>query len=226
MKLYENAIAPNCRRVRVFLAEKGIDVPGVEIDIIGGQNISGDYLEVNPNGQLPGLELDDGRHLSESAAICRYFEELHPQPPLLGTTPFEKAAVQMWERRADFEGMLGVADNFRNRFPPFENRGIAGTSNVPQIPELVERGRQSVQRFYGHLDKRLGESPYLVGDSLTLADIDAMCVVDFALFSELEIPQSHSKLRAWYDGMESRESARSNPGLTAALGSISKVLGG
>ena len=226
MKLFEDAIAPNCRRVRVFLAEKGIDVPSVQINIVPGENIESDYLKVNPNALLPTLELDDGQHLSESLAICRYFEELHPELRLMGTSAIEKATVDMWDRRADFEGMYAVVDNFRNRFPPFAQRALPGTNGVPQIPELVERGRDSTMRFYKHLDQRLSESPYLAGDSMTTADISAMCVVEFALFCELEIPKSHVKLQAWYDGMEARASSKAHPGLVGALGTLSKVLGG
>lgn len=142
MKLYEDKVAPNCRRVRVFLSEKRIEVSGVQIGIISGENLESSYLAVNPHGLLPLLELDDGTRLGESSAICRYFEELHPDPPLMGRTALEKATVDMWERRADFEGMQAVVENFRNRFPPFAERAIPGIRGLRQISELVNRGRE------------------------------------------------------------------------------------
>jgi glutathione S-transferase len=226
MKLYEDPLSPNCRRVRIFLAEKGIEVPGVQVNILPGENLEPDHLKRNPNGLLPTLELDDGECISESAAICRYFEELHPEPRLMGTSALEKADVDMWERRVDFEGMSAVAENFRNKFPPYAERGIAGTQDVKQIPELVERGRESVLRFYDFLEQRLSESSYLAGDDLTSADIAAMCAIDFALFSEVEIPYKCGTLQAWFQQMENRESSKLNPGMVAALGSLTKALSG
>lgn len=226
MKLYESKISPNSRRVRVYLAEKGLTVEGVDVDIMAGENLEDTYLAINPVGLVPVLELGDGTNLTESSAICRYLEELHPDPPLMGSTALEKAKVDMWERKADFEGMLAVVENFRNRFPAYAERVIPGVKGVAQISELVGRGRQSVERFYGHLETQLNEDAYLTGSTMTLADISAMCVVDFALFCELEIPDNCPHVQTWYEGMKGRESARANPGLVALLGSYSKVLEG
>ncbi|MCH8842815.1 MAG: glutathione S-transferase C-terminal domain-containing protein [SAR324 cluster bacterium] len=144
----------------------------------------------------------------------------------MGRTPLEMATVDMWERRADFGGMLAVAENFRNRFPPFAERAIPGAQGVAQIPELVDRGRDSVLRFYGHLERRLSDVPYLAGETMTLADISAMCVIDFALFCEIEISADCPHLRKWYDGMEARESAKAHPGLVGLLGNYSKMMAG
>jgi len=163
MLLYDNRHAPSPRRVRIFLKEKDIDVPTVPVDILEGGNLAPDFQRVSPRGLLPVLRLDDGTVIDETDAICRYFEELKPEPSLFGLTAVEKALVASWSRRAEFDGMAGVADVFRNSVPPMANRGVPGRSGDPQIPQLVERGKITVARFYQMLDDRLASARYLAG---------------------------------------------------------------
>jgi glutathione S-transferase len=189
MLLYDNAHAPSPRRVRIFLKEKGIEVRTVQVDILGGGNLAPEFLAISPRGLLPVLRLDDGAVIDETVAICRYFEELHPRPALLGSTPLEKALVESWQRRVELDGMAGVADVFRNSLPAMANRGVPGRVGDPQIAQLVDRGRISVARFYKMLDDRLAGSRYLAGDRFTIADITALCTIDFATFAGMPIPE-------------------------------------
>lgn len=208
MLLYDNAHAPSPRRVRIFLKEKKIEVRTVPVDILEGGNLQPDFLEVNPRGLLPVLRLDDGSTIDETVAICRYFEELHPEPPLMGSTPLEKAVIESWQRRMEFDGMAGVADVFRNSIPPMANRGVPGRSGDPQISELIDRGKATVAGFYRMLDNRLAGSRYLAGDRFTIADITALCTVDFAAFAGMPIPERHASTLRWHQAVSSRPSAR------------------
>ncbi len=209
MKLYDMAKAPNPRRVRIFLAEKGIEVERVEIDIPGGGNLTADYLAVNPRGLVPTLLLDDGTRIDESIAICRYFEALHPEPNLFGIEPLEIARVEQWQRRCEFEGLFNIAAAFRNTAAPFANRAMPGTSPAfGQNADLAERGRVMTGRFFDALEARLGESRFLGGDRFTVADITGMVSVDFAKWVQMRIPESHTNVQRWYGEVAGRPSAR------------------
>ena len=145
MKLYDWAAAPNPKRLRMFLVEKGLKVETVQV-AGDGFVLTPEYKAKYPHAMVPMLELDDGRQIGESIAICRYFEELHPNPPMLGRDPYERAIVDMWERRAFDQGMTAVAEMFRNSNPYFKDRGLAGFADpVPQLPQLVDRGRASLE---------------------------------------------------------------------------------
>ena len=187
------------------------------MNIMAGDNLTPEYLAKNPHGLLPLLELDDGTLLGESVAICRYFEELHPEPPLMGSGAMDKAVIEMWSRRADFEGMLAVVDNFRNKTPELTDRGLPGRSDVPLIPQLIERGQASVDRFFHHLERQLSENEFLAGDRFTIADIGAMCATDFADFSGLDIPADCPSVRRWYDRVNGRPSAQAWPGMKSLV---------
>ena len=208
MKLYDMGTAPNPRRVRIFLAEKGIEVERVDIDIVSGANRAPAYLTINPRGVLPALLLDDGTLIDESEAICRYFEALHPEPNLFGLGAEEIGRVQMWSRRSEFEGMSAVANIFRNTAPQFAGRAGAGAGGPsPQIPELAERGRGQIKRFFSLIETRLAESEWLAGDRFTVADITAMVTVDFAKWVKIGIPEDNSATLRWYEAAKSRPSA-------------------
>lgn len=207
MLLYDNAHAPSPRRVRIFLKEKNINVRTEQVDILAGGNLQPDFLALSPRGLLPVLRLDDRTIIDETVAICRYFEEIHPAPPLLGSTPLEKAVVESWQRRAELDGMAGVADVFRNSAPFMTDRGVPGRAGDPQIAQLVERGRITVARFYRMLDDRLAGARYLAGDCFSIADITALCTVDFAAFARLPIPDRHANARRWHRDVSSRPSA-------------------
>ena len=208
MKLYNCQMAPNPRRVRVFLAEKGVDIPKTEVSIIEGENLKPEYLAVNPRGLLPTLELDDGNRIDETIAICRYIEETQPEPNLMGRDALEKAQIESWQRHMEFDGLNPTGEMFRNSFDPFKNRGLPGLENVQAIPELAARGKAGVERFYERLEQRLSQSAYIAGERYTIADITALCVVDFASFAKMGIPEANTNTKRWHADVSSRPSAK------------------
>ena len=207
MKFYDCQTAPSPRRVRIFLAEKGIDVDTVEVDLANGEQFSDEYRAINPDCVVPALQLADGRCISEVVAICQYLEELHPEPSLIGRTPEERAATIMWNAKAEQQGLWACADALRNFAKGLKGRAIPGPDDYEQIPELAERGRQRVAAFLGKLDARLANSEFVAGDSYSMADITAMIVVDFAKRLKIPIPGNADNLHRWYDAVASRPSA-------------------
>jgi len=208
MKLYDFALAPNPRRVRMFLAEKGIEVPMVQVNTRQREQFADDFRALNPSCTVPVLQLDDGTCIAESVAICRYFEETHPEPPLMGRDATDKGVVEMWNRRAEFDGILSVGDVLRNSAPMFEDRGLPGMpGGVPQIPALAERGRKAMDRFFRRLDERLGQSRFLAGDAFTIADITAFVTIDFARRADITIPDDCANVARWYAEIGARPSA-------------------
>jgi glutathione S-transferase len=212
MKLYVWNKAPNPRRVLIYLAEKGIDVP-LE-DVGGGKGrLKSEYLARYPQATVPMLELDDGTQIGEAMAICRYFEELHPEPPLMGTDARDKAIVEMWERRAYEEGLLAVAEIFRNRHPLFADRGVPGAAGpVAQIPALVERGKQRVQLFLRKFDAQLRDHPFVAGERFTVADATTLAAVDFAALGDEAVPADCTSLARWRAEVSQRPSAKAGFG--------------
>ena len=208
MKLYDWHIAPNPRRVRMFLMEKGIDIPIEQVDG-PGVALSADYLKKNPHGLVPALELDDGTVIGEAMAICRYFETEQPDPPLMGTDAKDKAIVEMWERKADMEGLHAASEVFRNVAPDFKDRGLPGQRGdaIPQLQALVERGTARVARFYQKINTQLGENTFLAGEAFTVADITAFCTLEFCKWIDLDIPEDCTHVKRWYDLVASRPSA-------------------
>ncbi len=208
MKLYDCQMAPNPRRVRVFLAEKGVEIPKTEVSILDGDNLKPEYLAVNPRGLLPTLELDDGNRIDETIAICRYIEETQPETNLMGRDAVEKAQIESWQRHMEFDGLNPTGEMFRNSFDPFKNRGLPGLENVQAIPELAARGKAGVERFYERLEQRLSQSTYIAGERYTVADITALCVVDFASFAKMGIPETNTNTKRWYADVSARPSAK------------------
>ncbi len=208
MKLYDCAPAPSPRRVRIFLAEKGITVPTVQVDLRAGEHLRPEYRAKNPWCVVPLLELDDGTCIGETVAICTYFEARHPDPPLMGTDARDRAVVAMWDRRVELDGFLAVAEAFRNSAKGFRDRAVTGPHAEPQIPELAERGRRRVARFFAMLDRRLGESEFVAGPRFTIADITALCTVDFAGWMKLVPEEGQANLRRWHEAVSARPSAR------------------
>ena len=158
MKFYDTSSAPSPRRVRIFLAEKGIEIPTVQVDLRAGAHLQPDFLKINPAATVPVLELDDGTTISEAIACCRYLEEANPEPPLMGRDPKDKAVIAMWEHRCEIEGFLAVAEALRNEAKGMKGRALPGPVGHEQIPALVERGRARVAQFFAWLNERLGES--------------------------------------------------------------------
>jgi glutathione S-transferase len=201
--------ATNPRRVRIFLAEKGIDVPMVDIDILAGENRSEAYLNVNPRGTLPALVLDDGTMIDESIAICRYFEVLQPDPPLFGRDALGQARVEQWQRRIEFDGMSNIAAIFRNTAPQWKTRAAPGSApDTGQIPELAERGRALLPGFFRMVDEQLADNEFVAGDHVSVADITLYCTTGFARWVDVTIPEDCSNLQRWNAAFKARPSSR------------------
>jgi glutathione S-transferase len=201
MKLYGAPMpAPNPRRVRMYLAEKGIDLPETPIDMRKREHKSAEHKARNSLGQVPTLELDDGTTISETVSICRYFEELHPTPPLFGTTPVEKAQIDMWVRRIEFVLMRPIG-NFWVHAHPYT------APLLTQYQEFGESNREIVASAMRWLDKELAGHAFIAGESFTIADICALSAVDFAHWIGLEIPEECAHLRAWHERVSARTSA-------------------
>jgi glutathione S-transferase len=201
MQLYDSRRAPNPRRVRVFLAEKGITVPTVQVDINTKENLGEAFRQKNPLGTLPVLELDDGTIIAESVAICRYFEETQPEPPLMGTDAKDRALVEMWQRRMELEVFGPVTQSFRNTHEFFKGR-------IPQVPEWGAVSRTWALKRYGWLDEVLADRPFVAGDRYTIADITALCAVDFGRVTDIRIQPEQKHLQRWYEAVSARPSAK------------------
>jgi glutathione S-transferase len=207
MKLYHSASSPNSRRVRIFLAEKGLSIPLVAVDLGKGEQHSDAYRTINPRRVVPTLVLEDGTAIGEVPAICRYIEEAHPTPPLLGETAKEKTQVAMWERRAELEGFAAVMEAIRNAAPGLKGRAIAGPHDYAQIAELAERSKLRVKNFFADFNDRLGEAPFVAGQRFSIADITTLVTVDFAAKAiNFHVSDEHRSLKRWYDAISSRSS--------------------
>ena len=207
MKLYSWGIAPNPRRVTIFLAEKGIEIPTEDVGVPGKAFLKPEFLENHNHRRVPLLQLDDGTYIAEAMAICRYFEETHPDPPLMGANAQEMAVIDMWERLAEWEGMQAISEYYRNSKGSFTDRSLAGYSKtLAQIPALIERGQARLQLFYEKFDTQLADNEYIAGDRFSVADITTVCTIDFAAFSKLGIPENCSNLQRWYKLVSNRPS--------------------
>ena len=200
-------------RVRVgyefFLAEKRVSLEMIQVDLMAGENLTPDFLKVNPRGILPVLLLDDGTCIDEVVAVCRYLEETHSEPRLMGTDAKSKAVIESRNRHMEIDGFLSVADALRNSAPPFAKRGLARVAaEVQAIPALVERGIAGIGRYFDLLERYLSQSRYVAGDQFTIADITALCVVDFAGWVKQSVPAHHAHTLRWYQEVSSRPSAK------------------
>jgi glutathione S-transferase len=202
VKLIDQAQAPNPRRVRIFLAEKGITVPTEQVNLIKLEHRSPELTALNPLQQVPILILDDGTAISESVAICRYFEEQQPEPPLFGRTPMERVLVEMWQRRMELALFFSVAQCFRHSHPAMAEL------EKPQIKEWAEVNRSRVLTLLSWLDEELAGRRYIAGDVYTIADITALVAVDFMKPARIERPSELKNLARWYEEVSSRPSAK------------------
>jgi glutathione S-transferase len=202
MKLYDSKMAPNPRRVRVFLAEKGIKVPTEQVDMMTKQHLTPEYTAINPLQRMPALVLDDGAVISESIAICRYFEALRPQPPLFGTGPTEIATVEMWNRRCELNLLSSVAHVFRHTHPAMKEL------EVPQVAAWAEANRPRVIDFLRILDAGLASHPFIAGEHFTVADITALCAVDFMKPARIAVPDELTNVKRWHAEVAARPSAK------------------
>lgn len=201
MKLYDSGRAPNPRRVRVFLAEKGIKIPVEELDLGSLQHRKDAYTAINPMQRVPALVLDDGTAIAESMAICRYFEALQPDPPLFGRGPLDSALVEMWNRRAEFHLLGPVTAVFQHLHPYMK------VLVDPQVAAWGEANKPRVLQFLKFLDGELKSRPYVAGEQFTVADITALVAVDFMKVSKLAVPEELANVRRWHDAASARPSA-------------------
>ncbi len=205
MKLYTFPPAPNPRRLHMFLAEKEIEIENqVEVQIRELKNLEESFLKVNPLGTVPVLQLDDGTRLTESVAICRYFEAQQPDPRMFGSTPLEQGLVENWLRRVEIEGMQAIAEALRNKAERFEKRAIPLPYEVHQIPALIDRGLYRVKHWFEDLDARLGESHWVAGDFFSMADITAYMAVDFSKVIKTEPEEFHKNIARWREEISNR----------------------
>jgi len=201
MKLLDGGRAPNPRRVRIFLAEKGIEIEMETVDIGKKEHYSDEFRRLNPMRRLPVLLLDDGTALCETMAICRYFEVLQPEPPLFGRDALEIATIEMWNRRMEFELLFTVANVFRHSHPAMAEL------EVPQIAELAEASRGRVREILDWLDGELKGRDFIAGDAFSVADVTGLVAIDFMKPAKLEVPEELTALRAWHERVKARPSA-------------------
>ncbi len=197
MKLYTYDPAPNPKRLQMFLDYKGIELETIQVDLMSKEQMKPEFKAVNPSMTVPTLVLEDGTRLTEVIGICVYLEELFPDKPLLGTSAVEKAHVFDWDHRLFTSCLTAVAEILRNSAPAFANRGLPGSIDVPQIPELVERGRMRLGPGFRAADQALADMPFLAGESVSLADIDLLAIIEFAGWVKESVPEDCSNIQAW-----------------------------
>jgi glutathione S-transferase len=202
MKLYDGGRAPNPRRVRVYLAEKGIAVPMEQVDLGAMAQKSAAFTAINPLQRVPALELDDGTIITESIAICRYFEVLQPEPPLFGVGAKEAAIVEMWQRRVELHLLWPVSQVFRHSHPAMK------AMEVPQVPDWAEANKPRVLEFLSLLDGELKGRRYIAGDRYSVADITGLVAIDFMKPAKLAVPDTLGNLKRWHAEVSARPSAQ------------------
>jgi glutathione S-transferase len=202
MELIDGGRAPSPRRVRIFLAEKGIDVPRRQIDFANWEQFSDAFKAINPMQRVPVLILDDGTPISETMAICRYFETLHPEPNLFGRDAREIAMIEMWNRRVELNFYGAVASAFRHLSPAMS------PSEKPQIAEWGEVNKAKALAFLALLDRELGSRTFIAGDRFTVADITALCTLDFMRAPKIELPADMKNITRWHGEVSARPSAK------------------
>jgi glutathione S-transferase len=208
MKFYDCSTAPSPRRARMVIAEKRVDVETVEVDLRSGAHFSPEFQAINPRCTVPVLISEEGEALCDNSAIVRYLEALHPDPPLLGTTPLDQARTAEWIWRVETDGLMAIMEVLRNTSKAMKDRALPGPDPVAQIPELAERGRERGQRFFQVLDERLTASPWLAGDHFSFADISAFVFVEFAAWVKLEPEDGMEALARWREACAARPSGQ------------------
>ncbi len=202
MKLYDSGRAPNPRRTRIFLAEKGISVPTEQVDMMAMQHKTPEYAAINPLQRMPALLLDDGTIITESIAICRYFEALQPQPPLFGVGAKEIALVEMWNRRCELNLLFTIAHVFRHSHPAMKEL------EVPQVAEWAEANKPRVAEFLTILDGQLKSNAFITGERFSVADITALCAVDFMKPAKIPMSEGLANIARWHAAVSARPSTR------------------
>ncbi len=208
MKLYDCATAPSPRRVRIYLAEKGLDIPVIQVDLASRAQHDDEFLQINPHRTVPVLETDDGARLVSTAGICQYLEQLHPEPPLIGRTALERGQVIDLDSRIEFEGMHAIAEAFRNKARSYANNALTGPHPYAQIPQLVDRGRERVGHFFEWLNEHLADREFVAGDHYSIADISALVAVDFSAWIKMSPPEGATEIARWHQQVSARPSAK------------------
>ncbi|MFK8048639.1 MAG: glutathione S-transferase family protein [Halioglobus sp.] len=196
MKIYSYDAAPNAQRLNFFLKLKGVEIEKIPVDMIAGEQLGEEYQRINPLGTVPALVLDDGTVLTEVIGMCVYLEELFPEIPLLGTTALEKAEIFSWDHKLFNTVMSAVAEALRNRGKGFADRALPGPLNLAQIPELAERGKIRLEHGWPYLEAELEGKDWLVGSSISMADLDLMICVDFSAWVKSSPPESYKNIHA------------------------------
>lgn len=204
--LYDCTTAPSPRRARILLAEKGVAHETVQVDLKNAEQLSDSYKKINPQCTVPALRTEDGAVLADNAAITAYLEARYPEPPLLGTTPNEKAEIASWNWRVEFEGLMSVAETLRNSAPAMVNRALPGPMDYPQIPELAQRGLSRLHQFFAMLNDHLANRDYIATDRFSVADITAVVAVDFARIVKVKPNEQHPHIQRWRAAMAQRPS--------------------
>ena len=195
--LYDCSTAPSPRRARILLAEKRIQHETVQVDLRNGEQLGEAYRKINPQCTVPALRTEEGAILTDNAAITAWAEARYPDPPLLGTTPLEKAEIASWNWRVEFEGLLAIAEAMRNTSAALRDRALPGPANYAQIPELGRRGLERLQRFMAVLNERLEGRDYIAGNRFSVADITAVVAMDFARIVKVKPGEQHPHLLRW-----------------------------
>jgi len=204
IKLYDCTTAPSPRRTRMFLAEKGIEYENIQVDLTKGEQMSEAFRKINPGCTVPAMVTEDGEVLTENAGISAYLEALYPEPALLGTTPMEKAEIAAWNWRCEMGGLMSAAEALRNSSPMMKDRALPGPKNIPQIPELAERGLMKLGWFFKTLNRQLRANEYVAGRAYSVADITATIVVDFGRWVKVVPQEDQIALIAWHKRMKAR----------------------
>ncbi len=204
MKFYDCKTAPSPRRVRIFIAEKNIELETIEIDLANREQLGAAFREINPDCTVPVLELDDGTRLTEVFAICQYLDDASPEPPLMGSGATGRALVTMWNTKIEYQGLAALAECLRNRAKGMQGRALTGPDDYEQIPDLVDRGRSRFVKFMEKMERELRDSEFVAGNEFTIADISLLVAIDFAAWSKITIQDDMVNLRRWYELVSAR----------------------
>ena len=207
MKLYDFGPAANSKRVRIFISEKGMEVPVVELNVRDDAQFKEPFNSMNPFHCVPFLELDDGTVIAESISVCRYLEEIHPEPSFFGRTAEERAIIDMWNRRVELDGFMPALHATRNNVPLFKGRVVPGTrTDLEQLPAMVQRGKEMLDIFLGRLDPQLAVNEFVAGSVISIADITCFFVINMANNFELEIESRYPNISRWHNEFSARPS--------------------
>ena len=205
MKLYDFELAPNAQRVRVFLAEKGLEVPTQQLNVRDDDQFVEPFTSMNPFHCVPFLELDDGKVIAESMSICRYLEELHPEPPLFGRTAEERAVIDMWLRRFELDAFIPMLHAVRNHVPIFAGRVVPGPrTDLPQVPVMVTRGKEMIEVFLTRVEPHMAQNEFIAGPDFTIADITGFFTVRMTNALEMDLTTSYPAVTAWFAKVSAR----------------------